>query len=106
MRPALIALLALLSFCGAAHGIDFPYAAYGDCYDGCLALAKEYPGQDVDFAYYEPTERRPPGHVALLVDGKLIDSFLGPLKMDVLGKPDKIFQSMEALNEHITIRID
>jgi hypothetical protein len=80
---------------------------FGTCYDDLPAMLVANPGATI--AYWAPSSNphiAATGHVALIRDGYILDSRYGQLEMDAFGKIDYIFDSIEALDRHITIKIE
>jgi hypothetical protein len=105
MKNISILLILYFILTSLATGIQFPYAPLGDCYQGSIDLSKEYPTSIVQYAYYEPKSSSDPGHLVLLINGSLVDSYYGPTTEHYIGKPDKLFNTLEELNNYITIKI-
>jgi len=94
-------LLILIATCQAVP------LEWGSCYDDLPALLESHPGATI--AYWEPLSNphiAATGHVALIVDGHILDSRYGNLPMDAFGEPDRIFGSVEELDAYITIKIE
>jgi hypothetical protein len=104
--PLCTAILVILAIAPLCEAVQFPYAENGNCDQGCQDLALEYPGQEIQWAYWHPTTEDGRGHLALIVDGQLIDSFLGPVDFDVYEPIDDIFPTHEAMLKHITRKIE
>jgi len=80
---------------------------FGLCYDLLPSMLLDHPNATI--AYWEPSSNphiAATGHVALICDGYILDSRYGKLDMDAFGKIDYIFDSVEALDRHITIKIE
>ena len=80
---------------------------WGNCYNDLPQMLLDHPNATI--AYWEPSSNpriAATGHVALICDGYILDSRYGKLPMDAFGKPDRVFSSVEELDEYITIKIE